>query len=102
MRVANGIGRQPTANTADKTSRRSERGLRGEPDGGGEARASWDWHGKSRRWRQRIATTEIKVLLRLSCQSLSLPRPATFLVVGRKTPVTIGQVQVDFRIDVAC
>jgi len=46
-------------------------------------------------------TTEIKVLLRLSCQSLSLPRPATFLVVSRKTPVTIGQVQVDFRIDFA-
>src|SRR5947208_5649379 len=58
MHVAKwGIGRRRTASTADETSRGSERSLRGivrwlvgpEPDGGGEARASWDWHGKSRR-----------------------------------------------------
>src|SRR5437762_8221920 len=71
----------------------------GEADGGGEARASRDWHGESRRWRQRIATTEIKVALRLRCQSLSPPRAAASLVVGCETPVTVGQVKVHLGVN---
>src|SRR5438477_2261751 len=73
----------------------------GEADGGSEARARRNRHRKRRCWRRWIAAPEIKVALRLRCQSLSPPRSAVSLVVGCETPVTIRQVQVDFWMDFA-
>src|SRR5438046_10597146 len=52
----------------------------GEADGGSEARARRNRHRKRRCWRRWITAPEIKVALRLRCQSLSPPRAATFLV----------------------
>ena len=71
----------------------------GEADGGSEARARRNRHRKRRCWRRWIAAPEIKVALRLRCQSLNPPRAATFLVVGREAPVTVGQVKVHLGVN---